>query len=206
MRWFPSLVALALPVVLVAGGADAARLDYRLKVGLRDQPAALECGFRVVANPALVTHNRTRRPRMGSWRIEPLAGPGTVPSPALLARVLGLCYFSGPTAQVVPLATGMRFGGRWCRLWQVQTPPQVGAYAYLVEVAPGLLALAYLSANLPEGDIRALEIHLAGLSLGRRAAPAEEGTALLKTLQRWTDQTGPVQDQAPGSVETEQVP
>jgi hypothetical protein len=206
MRLFSSLCTFALPAILVAGGTDNARLDYRLKVCLRDQPAALEGGFRVVASPALVTRNRAKRPRMGSWQIEPLAGSGAAPSPALLARMLGLCYFSGPSAQLVPLATGMRFGGRWCRLWQVQIPPQVGAYAYLVEVAPGLLALAYLSANRPGGDIRSLEIHLTSLSLGHRAAPAEEGTALLRTLQRWADPSGPARDADPGVMETEPVP
>jgi hypothetical protein len=98
----------------------------------------------------------------------------------------------------------MRFAGRWCRLWQVQTPPEVGAYAYLVEVAPGLLALAYLSATLPEGDIRSLEIHLAGMSLGRHAVPAEEGTALLKTLRHWGEQTAA--PAAAGELETEEIP
>jgi hypothetical protein len=97
----------------------------------------------------------------------------------------------------------MKLGNRWCRLWQVRIPPEVGAYAYLVEVAPGLLALAYLSANLPEGDIQSLEIHLNGFALGRRAAPAEEGTALLKTLQHWAEQAGTAG--APDPV-TEEVP
>ncbi|MDR3671720.1 MAG: hypothetical protein P4L36_12800 [Holophaga sp.] len=206
MRLFSSLITLALPAILVAGGADDARLDYRLKVCQGDPPTAQESGFRVLASPALVTRNKVKRPRMGSWRIEPLPGSGAAPSPALLAQVLGLCYFSGPSSQAVPLATGMKLGGRWCRLWQVQTPPQVGAYVYLAEVAPGLLALAYLSARLPEGDLRSLEIHLAGLSLGRRAAPAEEGTALLKTLQHWADRPEPLRSADPGTVETEQVP
>jgi hypothetical protein len=205
MRLFSSIFVLALQVLpLAAGGAEEARLDYRLKVRLREAPAAVESGFRMVATPALTTRNKVKRLRMGRWQIEPLAGSGAPPSAAILARALGLCYFSGPTAQAVPLATGMTVAGRWCRLWQVQTPPEVGAYAYLVEVAPGLLALAYLSATLPEGDIRSFEIHLAGMSLGRHAVPAEEGTALLKTLRHWADQTGmpDVHDE----LETEEIP
>jgi hypothetical protein len=206
MRLFSSLLTLVFPVLpLLAGGADGASLDYRLKVRLRDAPAMVESSFRVVAMPPLATRGRVQRPRMGSWRIEPL-GPGTAPSPALLARVLRLCYFSGPGVETVPLATGMKFAGRWCRLWQVQTPREVGAYAYLAEVAPGLLALAYLSASLPEGDIRSVEIHLSGLSLGRRAAPAEEGAALLKTLQHWAGQPGSLDGGPSGRLEKELVP
>ena len=205
MRFFSIILILAFPA-LAAGVTDDARLDYRLKVRLRGDPAVMETAFRMVATPALVTRSKVKRPRMGRWLIEPLPGLGAAPSPALLARVLNLCYFSGPTAQAVPLATGMRFAGRWCRLWQVRTPPEVGAYVYLAEVAPGLLALAYLSATLPEGEVRSLEIHLSTLSLGRRAAPAEEGTALLRTLQHWADLPGSSAGADPAILETEQVP
>jgi hypothetical protein len=139
---------------------------------------------------------------MGTWQIEPLARRGAAPSGALLARVLGLCYFSGPVPQTVPLATGIKFGGRRCRLWQMQTPPGAGAYVYLAEVAPGLLALAYLSATLPEGEYRSLEIHLDRVALGRRVVPAEEGAALLRTLQHW----GGLGGSDPGTLETERIP
>jgi len=203
MGFFSSLLTWSFPVLpLLAGGPDDARLDYRLKVRLRDEPAEVDCGFRMIATPALVTGNRVQRLRMGRWKIEPPAR-GAAPSPALMARALRLCYFSGPTPQAVPLATGMKFGNRWCRLWQVRTPPEVGAYVYLVEVSPGLLALAYLSATFPQGDVRSMEVHLAGLTLGRGAVPAEEGTALLKTLQHWADQAAA---EDPGPLETEEVP
>lgn len=204
MGLFSSILTWACPVLpLLAGGPDEAQLDYRLKARLREEPAEVDSGFRMVATPALVTRNKVKRPRMGRWQIEPLARGGAPASPALLARALRLCYFSGPTPQAVPLATGMKFGNRWCRLWQVQTPPEVGAYVYLVEVAPGLLALAYLSATFPQGEVRSLEIHLSGMALGRRAAPAEEGTALLKTLQHWADQAAAEDSPAP---ESEEVP
>ena len=207
MGFYSSMLALALPVLpLLASGPGGAVLDYRLRVRLRSDTAALDTGFRVVTTPALVTGNRVKRLRLGAWRIEPLAGQGrTLPSRAVLARALGLCYFAGPTAQVVPLATGVRLNRHWCRLWQVQVPPEVGAYVYLLEVAPNLLALAYLSATLPEGDIRSMEIHLTGASLGSGTVPAEEGTRLLTTLQHWAAQPPLPAGGAPGPVETEEI-
>lgn len=202
MRVFSILMGMAVP--LLAGGVDDAHLDYRLKVRTREEPAAVESAFRMVATPALSTRNRVHRPRMGSWQIEPLVLNGKVPTPAMLVRALGFCYFSGPAAQVVPLEQGMTIGKRWCRLWQVQTPPGVGVYAYLAEVSPGLLALAYLSTAQPDGDLSSLEIHLSGVALGRRPVPAEEGTALLRTLQHLAERTRSAPD--PEAVETEAVP
>jgi len=206
MKFFSSILVLAFPALpLLAAGQEGAFLDYRLKVRPGDGTALVEGRFRVVTTPALVTRNKVQRPRMGAWRIEPLAGKGTAPSPLLLARTLGLCYFSGPTAQVLPLATGITLGKRWCRLWQVQTPPELGAYVYLAEVAPNLLALAYLSATLPEGELRSLEIHLDGVTLGARVSPAEEGTALLKTLQHWAFEAARSEAGDPEALETEAV-
>jgi hypothetical protein len=205
MGFCSKVLALVIPVLpLMANGPEGAVLDYRLKVRLRDETAVMETGFRVITTPPLITGNKIKRPRMGAWRIEPLALGGVLPSRAVLARALGLCYFSGPTDQVAALGTGIRLNRHWCRLWQVQPPAQVGAYVYLAEVAPNLLALAYLSANLPEGDIRSMEIHLARVSLGSRVAPAEEGTALLKTLQHWA--TPPhLPANAEGQMETEEI-
>jgi len=206
MRWFPACIfALALSS-MAAGATEDARLDYRIKVRLKGQPDVLESGFRVLATAPLVTRNHKQRRRLGSWEILPLAGKGAAPSPALLVQALNLCYFSGPTAEAVPLATGMQFAGHWCRLWQVRIPPQVGAYAYLAEVAPGLLALAYFSAALPGGSVRSLEVHLAGVALGPRTVPAEEGTALLRTLQAWAFAPAPPAGEEPGALETESVP
>jgi hypothetical protein len=203
MRFCPGcLVLVLLAAPLLAGGREGAVLDYRLSVQLAAQPAATETGFRLVTTPALVTRNKEQRPRMGAWRIEPVAVRGVAPTPAQLMRALGLCYFSGPGERTVPLAQVMTIGGRRCRLWQVQTPPGLGAYVYLAEVAPGVLALAYLSATLPGGDPRSVELHLTGLTLGARVAPVEEGTALLRTLQRWAVRpTG-----GPDPEETETVP
>jgi hypothetical protein len=56
---------------------------------------------------------------------------------------------------------------------------------YLVEVAPDLLALSYLSATLPDRDCCAMEIRLEGVSVAKAPAPAENGTVLLRTLANW---------------------
>jgi len=189
MKFLPAMLTLAFTAAVGAHGG--AVLDYRVKVRLRDDSAWSETRFRLVTTPALVTRNKVKKPRMGTWRVE--AGRGPAPGAAVLARVRGLLYFSGPTAQTLRRESGMRVRNRWCRLWQAQAPEGVPAYAYLVEVAPNLLALSYLSASLPEGDIAALEIHLEDAALGARPSPAEDGTALLHTLQRWGSAPPPAQ-------------
>ena len=197
------LILSALPIL--AGGQEGAVLEYRMQVRMRNDSRTLEGGVRVVTSPALRTRNKVKKLRMGGWRIEPEATGGVILPRSILARALGLCYFSGPTAQVVPLDTGMKLDGRWCRLWRVEPPPGLGAYAYLVEVAPNLLAMAYLSATLPDPDVRSLEIHLTKVRLGPGVAPAEEGTALLKTLQHWAAQPA-IGDPFSETLETEAVP
>ena len=206
MRFLLRVLLLLLPVVsLPAQGPAGAVLEYRLKERPFEDSAAVEAGFQVVTTPALVTGNRVRPPRLGGWRIEAAAGALPAPSRALLVRTLGLCYFSGPGDAVVPLDQSVTYGGRRCRLWQVRMPPGLAAYAYLAEVAPNLLALAYLSATPPGGDPRSVEIHLTGLRLGARAVPAEEGTALLKTLRHWADRPAAALDADPAALETEAV-
>lgn len=207
MRWFANIVALALAALpALAAATPGAVLEYRLKVRPRDGTFWTESGFRVVTSPALRTRNKVHKPRMGRWRIEPMVWQGAVPSSALLARVAGFLYFSGPTPQVVPRASGITFGHRWCRLWQAEAPAGTPAFAYLAEVAPHLLALSYLSATLPEGEIGSLEIHLLKVALGPHTVPAEEGTALVNTLQRW--RPAPINPRAPklGEMASEQIP
>lgn len=203
------LLATVLRVTLVslplaAGIGQGAALEYRFRARLADQAAPVEGRFRLVTTPALVVRSRVKKPRMGGWRIEALDPP--LPA-ALLARALGLCYFSGPAAQTSPLDQWVSLGGRRCRLWQVRVPAQVGAYAYLAEVAPGLLALDYVSAVLPDGEVRSLELHLAGLALGPGTVPAEDGAALLRTLRAWAAPAPAVAAAAgPDDLETENVP
>jgi hypothetical protein len=208
MKLFTAALRLFLATApLAAGAGEGAALDYRYRARLADQPAWVEGRFRVVTTPALEVHSRVKKPRMGEWRIEPLAAPGAAaPSAGLLVRALGVCYFSGPTDQAAPLDLTQNLGGRRCRLWQVKVPAAVGAYAYLAELAPGLLALDYFSAVLPDGEVRSLEIRLAGVSLGPRTVPAEDGTALLRTLAGWAARSQASGGSGPDGLETEAVP
>ena len=168
------------------GAREGAVLDYQLKYQRRSESTWVETRFRLITTPALVTRQKHHRPRLGGWRIEAQPGHGPAASAAVLAQAAGLMYFSGPAVGVVPRDSTMVVGHRTCRLWQAPAPPGVAASVYLAEVAPGLLALSYLSASLREGDLAALELHLLGVDLGGHTSPAEDGSALLRTLARWS--------------------
>ena len=170
----------------LAGAREGAVLDYQLKFQRRSESAWVETRFRLIMTPALVTRQKHHLARLGGWRLEALPGQGPAASAAILAQAEGLMYFSGPAVGVVPRASTMVLGHHACRLWQAPAPPGVAAYVYLAEVKPGLLALSYLSASLREGDLAALELHLLGVDLGAHPSPAEDGSALLRTLARWS--------------------
>lgn len=155
----------------------------------------------MVTTPPVAVRNKVKRPRFVGWTLKAIPGKGSLPPAAVLARVESLLYLEGPASGLVPREGGMRFGGRFCRFWQAQTPPSVGAFVYLVEVAPDLLALAYLSASLPEGSLSTIEIHLERVALAGSPAPAEDGTVLLKTLRQW----GALLEDDSQVMETEQI-
>jgi hypothetical protein len=187
MGWLKRFGILAVPAGLAwAGATDRAVLDYQMKYQRRSDPTWQECRFRVVTTPALVLHQRRPQPRMGGWRIEAVAGAGPAPGAAILAQAANLMYFSGPTPGLLARDSSMVLDQRRCRLWQVPAAPGVAAYAYLAELAPNLLALSYFSASLRDGDLAAMEIHLTGVELGARPSPPADGTALLRTLARWS--------------------
>jgi hypothetical protein len=186
MRYFSVILAFAfLACANVAAGHEGTVLDYRVTIHLREGGPAQEARLQLITTPPVATRNRVKHPRYVGWKVRAMAGRGPLPSAAVLARVESLLYLEGPASGLVPREGGMRFGRRFCRLWQAVTPASVGAFVYLVEVAPDLLALSYLSASLPEGDIAALEIHLEGVALGPAPAPAEQGMVLLRTLRAW---------------------
>jgi hypothetical protein len=185
----------------LAGGHEGTVLDYQAIVHLREGARSLETHFQVATTPPVPVRNKVKRPRYVGWKVRFRPGKGPLPPAAVLARVESLLYLEGPTDGLVPREGGTRFGKRFCRLWQVQTPPQLGAFVYLVEVAPDLLALSYLSASLPEGDVASLEIHLEGVSVAAKPAPAEEGMVLLHTLRSW----GMLLDPGQQLVETEEI-
>ena len=191
MSYFSTFGVVVFPTCLaLAGVRQGAVLDYTIKVRRQNETAWVESSFQMIAAPALVTGNKVKKPRMGTWRLqasrEPLTGSAVAPSAALLAQARGLMYFSGPMAGLLLRPGGMTLGGRFCRLWQAETAPGLAAYVYLAEVAPNLLALSYLSASLGDGDVAALEIHLVKVDLGAHPSPAEDGAALLRTLRRWS--------------------
>ena len=196
-----TLAALALPVVMPSAPLPAAArrmehmesklgaMQYRVKIRFRDEARATETRFLLEPTPVLVTRNRVQKPRMGRWKLASLQQGGTKDGPRLapiLARVERMLYFSGPAASVARSSTTVQFGATRCKLWQVQIPGNLPMFAYLAEVRPGLLALSYLSGSFPKGDLASLEIQLESFHLNAGAAPAEDGTALLRTLHRMT--------------------
>ena len=186
MRYFSWILACALFVsARAAGGHEGTVLDYKVIVRLRDAAQPQELHLRVTTTPPVAVRNKVKRPRYVGWKLRILPGKGATPPASVLARVASLMYLEGPASGLVPREGGTRFGKRFCRLWQAQTPSSVGAFVYLVEVAPDLLALSYLSASLPEGELATIEIHLEGVTLAHPPAPAEEGMVLLKTLRSW---------------------
>jgi hypothetical protein len=202
MRYFSAILVFGFMAgSAMAAGTSGTVLDYQVIVRLRDQPEAQVSRLQVATTPPVATHNHVKRLRFVGWKVKALPGKGGLPPASVLARVAGLLYLEAPTPALVPREGGMHFGKRFCRLWQARTPSSVGAFVYLVEVAPDLLALSYLSVSLPEGEIASLEMRLDGVTLGTAPAPAEDGMALLRTLRSW----GALSEAANDAVDVEQV-
>lgn len=200
MRFFPILAAFGIATAAWSATRDATRLDYKVVIRQRGGPT-LDCRLEVRTTPPVPTHNRVKRPRYVGWQVRLTSDSGELPSALVAARIQRLLYLDAPVEGLVPREGGFRLNGRLCRFWQAQTPASVGAFVYLVEVAPNLLALSYLSASLPEGDLSSVEMHLEKVVLADRPAPAEEGTALLRTLRHWGTLLEPSQQ----VMETEQI-
>jgi hypothetical protein len=167
-----------------AGGAGG--FHYRIRVWKRGEPAPVEGHFVMVPTPPLVTANKVKKPRLGGWRLEMDQTVATRMAPAvILARAEGLLYLAGPSPQARPRNFIVRYGGRRCPVWQVDVPKGLSALAYLAEVGPDLLALSYVSVCPRTGDMASIEIQLESFELGRGVSPAEDGMALIRTLQEW---------------------
>jgi hypothetical protein len=181
------LCLFAFPIALLASAParNTGVLIYRVKLRMQGEAKPIETRFSLIPTPVAVTANRVKKARMGAWRLEAEQPKEAAFSQALvLARVERMLYFSGPTAEITPRDLVVRFGTKSCRVWAAKIPSGVNAYAYLVEVSPGLLALSYFSGSFSGGDMAALEIQLESFHLEACSAPAEEGTALLQTLRR----------------------
>jgi len=188
------LPVLALPSVMATAAhseRNLGALHYRVRIVFKGDVAPTEARFILEPTPALVTHNHVKRPRLGGWRLEGIQrGQGSFSMGAVLARVERMMYFAGPGPGTQRRPIVVRFGDRPCDLWQVEVPANLQMYAYLAEVRPGLLALSYLSGSFSQGDIASLELQLEDFHLEPGAGPAEEGTALLGTLQRMAREAG----------------
>lgn len=200
MRFFAVLLGIGAAAAAWGATRDVTVLDYKLVIRLRDG-ASLENRLEVTTTPPVATHNRVKRPRYVGWKVRLAPGRGGLPPAAVAARVQQMLYLEAPVEGLQPREGGVRFNGRLCRFWQVPTPSSVGAFIYLAEVAPDLLALAYLSASLPDGDLASVELRLERVALADRPAPAEEGAVLLRTLRSWGAFLEPNQQ----VMETEQI-
>lgn len=176
-----SLLLLA-PALL--GASEGTLLRYRAKLHLRGEAAPLETRFTLSLGPVAETANRKKLPRLAPWRLEAVQQAGGAPQALLLARIERLLYFSGPAPETEIQNLVVRYSDRPCRVWRVNAPEGLTVYAYLVEVAPGLLALSHFSGQFQHGDLKAAEIQLETLAVGPKAGPAELGQVLITTLRR----------------------
>lgn len=186
LRLLRLLCLFALPAVLLATAPPrgTGALVYRVKLRMQGESQPMDTRFTLIPTHVAATANRVKKSRMEAWRLEAQQPKDAAFSQAMvLARVERMLYFSGPTAETIPRDLVVRFGEKNCRVWAAQIPANVQAYAYLLEVAPGLLALSYFSGSFPGGDVATLEIQLESFHLEAGAAPAEDGTLLLRTLR-----------------------
>lgn len=176
------LLLMSAPLLLGAG--EGAVLRYRARLHLRGDAAPLETRFTLSLGPVAETANRKKLPRLAPWRLEATQQAGGAPQALLLARLERMLYLSGPAPETEIQNLVVRYGDRSCRVWRVEAPEGLTVFAYLVEVAPGLLALSHLSGQFERGDLVSAEIQLETLAIGPKAGPAEQGQALLATLRR----------------------
>jgi len=166
------------------GAGEGTVLRYRAKLHLRGEVAPVETRFTLSLGPVAETANRKKLPRLAPWRLEATQQVGGASQALLLARLERMLYFSGPAAETEIQNLVVRYSDRPCRVWRVKAPEGLTVFVYLVEIAPGLLALSHLSGQFQQGDLISAEIQLETIGVGPKAGPAEQGQALLSTLRR----------------------
>ncbi|HEX9010906.1 MAG TPA: hypothetical protein VF804_11115 [Holophagaceae bacterium] len=192
------LLVLLLACAMPAAAADGLR--YRFQVWMRGGTGPLETRFDLLPAPGTTSHNRVKKPRMSTWRLEAQRNQGTPYAQAvLLARAERLLYLSGPAPQTRREPIFLRFGTRSLPVWSLRLPAGLDASGVMVEVGPGLLALCDLSVRFAQGDVARMELHLESLDGTATLKPAEDGTALLSTLGLWARNP---QGEASPAVET----
>jgi hypothetical protein len=187
MRLLPALSALAVSFFLQGASSvqpSQGELHYRATLTFRGAKTPVVTHFVVMPTPIAETRNKVKKPRMGGWRIEGVQRKEDgFSQAAVLARVGRLLYFSGPAPGLIQKPIFIRYNDKPCQVWQVPAPLGLHVYAYLVEVAPGILALSYCSGNFGTGEWASVELQLENFHIQSGTAPAENGTALLTTLQ-----------------------
>lgn len=162
-------------------------LRYHVKMRMRGEDALLETNFLLMPTPARRSNNRVQKPRLGGWRLEADRQTGTpFAQTMLLARAERLMYFSGPAPSLRPEPYGLKFGAKTYPVWEVPVPANVQGFASLLEVGKNTLVLCDATMKFDTGEVATLEVHLEAFNLKAGAAPPEDGTALLSTLQQWS--------------------
>ncbi len=129
--------------------------------------------------------NRVQRARMGGWVIRPVAGEDRVAEAIILARAPGLLFLSTPVPQATRTSVRVTVGGKPLPFWGLRTPKGLVGSVALAEIAPRTLAVMELTAQPKGGDLTRVELHLEAAGRLSSAAPPQDGTALLGTLEAW---------------------
>lgn len=170
--------------------AQAQGLRYRLKLWFRGAEAPIEGRFTVDTTVPTRSHNRVQKARMGGWIIRPVEGSDRAAEAMILARAPGLLLLSTPVPQATKTSVRVTVGGRLVPFWGLRTPKGLIASVALAEVAPRTLAVMELTAQPTGGDLARVELHLESIGHLSSAAPPQDGTALLETLDQWAKTEG----------------
>ncbi len=163
-------------------------LRYRLKLWFRGGSAPVEGRFTVDTTVPTRSFNRVQKPRLGGWVIRPVAGEDRMAEAIILARAPGLLFLSTPVPQATRTTVRVTVGGRPLPFWGLRTPKGLIASVALAEIAPRTLAVMDLTAQPKGGDLARVELHLEAVGRLASAAPPQDGTALLGTLEAWAKQ------------------
>ena len=170
--------------------AQAQGLRYRMKLWFRGAEAPVEGRFTVDTTAPTRSHNRVQKARMGGWVIRPVEGGDRAAEAMILARAPGLLLLSTPVPQATRTSVRATVGGRLVPFWGLRTPKGLIGSVALAEVAPRTLAVMELTAQPAGGELARVELHLESIGRLSSAAPPQDGTALLETLDRWAKTEG----------------
>lgn len=178
-------------VLLSVLPAPAQGLRYRLRLWFRGAEAPVEGRFTVDTTPPTRSHNRVQKARLGGWVIRPVPGMDRASEALILARAPGLLLLSTPVPQARPTGVRVTVAGRPLPFWGLRTPAALLGSVALAEVAPRTLAVMDLTAQPAGGDLARVELHLEAAGRLTSAAPPQDGTALLGTLEAWAKPAPP---------------